>query len=190
MSRQAKAASHRKIVEAAAQLFKEQGIESTGVADVMQAAGLTHGGFYRHFASKGELALAAVEWAFAGGLSRLQSDMDDRGTKQAISSFIDRYLSEQHVNNPGNGCPIAALGNDAGRGPNDLKDVFESGTNQLIELLSKGFEGQAQDVRLKACGLLFTLVGAVVVARLTRSKASRKKILDAGRRSAKNQMAA
>ena len=185
MSKEAKAVSNEKIIGEAARLFRERGLENTGVAQVMQAAGLTHGGFYRHFSSKEELAQIAIKRAFEPAICGLRDSIAKHGATSAISTFIDQYLSQRHVERPGFGCPIAALGGEVARSSRDLKEAFEIGTNRLIDLLAQGIEGERDERHVKASGMLFTLVGALVLARTAKSKTAVQEILKTGRQSAK-----
>lgn len=94
-----------RVVEVAAALFRERGLHGVGVADIMGAAGLTHGGFYGQFANKDALVAEAFESALGE---------ERRGTLDAL---IANYLSSGHVQSPGKGCPLAALANDVAREP-------------------------------------------------------------------------
>src|SRR5215472_2350557 len=112
------AAKHDRIVKEASRLFRERGFENVGVAEVMQAAGLTHGAFYAHFNSKQELKAAAVAYGQRVSLGRLQrtGHKDSKGPYAA-----ERYLSQWHRDNPGDGCTMAALGQEVARSTPELK---------------------------------------------------------------------
>lgn len=165
MSREAMARHHEQIVDAAARLLRERGVEGTSVADLMQAAGLTHGGFYRHFESKEALVAEASEAAFAGMLDSIEARFKKLGPVEGLESYVGRYLSGQHVKGPGSGCPVAALGSEAARVGPDVQKVFAERIGKQLDLLASGLEGDASERRTKAMRLLATLVGAVVVAR-------------------------
>src|SRR5688500_4069485 len=90
-----KAANHDRIVDIAATRIRRSGINGVGVAEIMQEAGLTHGGFYRHFKSRDELVGAAVERALAQGSARTMAAAEDGGTR-AFEAIIDDYLSHAH----------------------------------------------------------------------------------------------
>src|SRR5262249_49350385 len=100
--------NHREVIAAAARLFRERGINGVSVPALMAAAGLTHGAFYGHFASKDDLAAAACTYAMEqvgatyGGL--LERHGGDR--RAAFGEFVKRYTSKIHRDNPGAGCPI------------------------------------------------------------------------------------
>jgi TetR/AcrR family transcriptional regulator, transcriptional repressor for nem operon len=99
---------HEKILKEAARLFRERGFDGAGVAEIMKAAGLTHGAFYAHFASKEALEAEAVERAFVQSDNRIYALTAN--TRDPKRVFLDNYLSAAHLDHPGSGCVIAALG--------------------------------------------------------------------------------
>ena len=107
-SQEDKAASHERIVKIAARRMREEGTGAPGVADIMRAAGLTHGGFYKHFDSREDLVAEAVERAFADNA---------RGSAryETLADYADWYLSPAHRDRPGTGCGIAAFSADVAR---------------------------------------------------------------------------
>jgi TetR/AcrR family transcriptional regulator, transcriptional repressor for nem operon len=122
------AAKHERIVKEASRLFRERGFENVSVADVMKAAGLTHGAFYAHFGSKEELQAAAIAYGQKVSLGRLQRSKE----KTANESFTDRYLSQWHRDNPGDGCTMAALAEEVARSTPELKAAFELGLENIL----------------------------------------------------------
>src|SRR5262252_5379432 len=122
------AAKHERIVKEASRLFRERGFENVSVGEVMKAAGLTHGAFYAHFASKEELQAAAVCYGQKVSLERVQRNeaMGNNG------SYADRYLSARHRDNPGDGCTMAALGQEVARSAPELKATFEQGLEEIL----------------------------------------------------------
>lgn len=165
--------SHKRIVDGAARLVRERGIESASVADVMREAGLTHGGFYRHFKTKEALAAAALQAAFEQLTSALEARFDKYEPEAAAAGYRADYLSSLHVENPGIGCPIAALGGDVARGSDALKIAFGAGVDRLIATLAKGMTGSADEQRAAAARELAMLVGAVVIARASDPETAR-----------------
>src|SRR5438270_11833799 len=109
VSREQAARTRERIIETAARRFRERGYEGIGVADLMKEAGLTHGGFYGHFASKEELIAEASARALTESLARL-SDIAERAHDDPLSAMADAYLSSGHRDDPGDGCLLAALG--------------------------------------------------------------------------------
>jgi TetR/AcrR family transcriptional regulator, transcriptional repressor for nem operon len=147
------AAKHERIVKQASRLFRERGFENVSVADVMTAAGLTHGAFYAHFASKEELQAAAVAYGQKVSLERVKRNK----AKKNKGSYANRYLSPLHRDNPGDGCTMAALGQEVARSTPELKTAFERG---LEEILS----AQAGD-RKEAIFQAAAMLGGIVLAR-------------------------
>ena len=147
------AKKHDKILKEAARLFRERGFDGAGVAEIMKAAGLTHGAFYAHFASKEELQAAAVAYGQKVSLERVQRNKALR-TK---GSYADRYLSPRHRDNPGDGCTMAALGQEVARSAPELKAAFERGLEEILSVE----DGDRKEAIFQTAALL----GGVVLAR-------------------------
>jgi TetR/AcrR family transcriptional regulator, transcriptional repressor for nem operon len=146
------AAKHERIVKEASRLFRERGFENVSVGEVMNAAGLTHGAFYAHFASKEELQAAAVAYGQKVSLGRLQ-----RSNRKTKGTFDDRYLSPWHRDNPGDGCTMAALGPEVARAAPELKAAFEQGLEDILS--TRGGE------RNEAIFQTAARIGAIILAR-------------------------
>src|SRR5215472_3322938 len=116
-----KAETHEKILAAAAQSFRERGSESHGIGQVMKELGLTKGGFYRHFKSKGDLYAAAVARAFEELGNRTQAVAEAAPKGAELRAVIEHYLSAKHLNAPGTGCPLAALAPEFARQPLEVR---------------------------------------------------------------------
>ena len=157
--------NHGRIVEAAARLMRERGIEATSIADVMGEAGLTHGGFYRHFDAKQMLVEAALQAAFGQMMSRLEAAPDTSADESAGEDFRAGYLSDTHVGSPGEGCPVAALGGEIARQPDAIKATFGKGVEGMIAALAERTSGTREERRDQAVRELAMLVGAVTMAR-------------------------
>lgn len=170
--------NHDRILEGASRLFRERGIENTRVADVMSSAGLTHGGFYRHFDDKETLVLAALQSAFDQIASMLETRADRGDPKAATAAFREHYLSKGHLDNPGQGCPVAALAGDVARGDNGLKAMFGAGVNRLVAALSRGrsVTSTATDDERRAAATreLATMAGAIMIARASDPETARR----------------
>src|SRR5216117_3769390 len=104
-----KEATHERIVEAAARAIRRSGYGGTGVADIMKDAGLTHGGFYAHFASREAMLAEAADRAGADGVAELARIADAAPAQQALQALLQAYLSTAHVENVETGCALAAL---------------------------------------------------------------------------------
>lgn len=159
------------IEQASSKLFREKGFNGVSVADLMAAAGLTHGGFYGHFASKDELAAVACATAFSEASARWEERMKPTtNEQQALYAIIDGYLSSQKVRDVGSGCPGAALTTDVAREPLDkpVRAAYVAGTEELIEILASLCTSPEATVRRKtALAQWSMLVGAMAVARAT-----------------------
>jgi TetR/AcrR family transcriptional repressor of nem operon len=176
-SKEVAAESRKRIVDAASQMLRARGVEGTSVADVMNAAGMTHGGFYKHFASKDELAALAARAAFEDVAARFDDRERREGREAALEAYCAEYLSSTHVERPEIGCPVAAFGADAGRGAETLAAAFGQGAEMLIVRIASA-DGDAS-ARAEAIRKLATLVGAVVVARAVGKGPLRDEILAA-----------
>jgi TetR/AcrR family transcriptional repressor of nem operon len=178
MSREATAQSRERILSAASKMVRERGVEATSIADVMQAAGMTNGGFYRHFRSKEEMIAAAIRAAFDDIADRFDRRLREHGAAAAIDAYVDEYLSVLHVEHAGRGCPVAAVGADAGRCGDAFAEEFIAGSEKLIERLSNRCAGATPE-RAAAIRRLATLVGAVVIARAVGRGALRDEVIEA-----------
>ena len=166
MSREAKAQSKTRILNAASKMVRERGIDAASVAEVMQAAGMTNGGFYRHFQSKEEMVALAIRAAFDEIADRFDKRLEQSGAAAAIEAYVEEYLSKRHLEHPGHGCPVAGAGTDAGRFHGAYSEEFIAGTEKLIQRLSAAEGGiAAASERARAIRRLLMLVGAVVTAR-------------------------
>ena len=157
------AENHEKILEAAAQAFRERGFDGAGVAEIMKAAGLTHGAFYAHFASKEALEAEAVERAFEQSGNRMTAlTANARDPKRA---FLDGYLSAGHRDNPGLGCVMATLGPEIAR-DSAVRKPFTRRLKHMIEGMAGRFRWKRKgDARRNAIHLLSSAVGAMTLAR-------------------------
>lgn len=121
-------ANRAHIVETASVQFREHGYDGVGVADLMAAAGFTHGGFYKHFGSKSDLMAESAACAISQTVAK--------STGIDPAQFIDYYLSREHRDNLGTGCPLAALSGDAARQSDEVKTTFADGIESLLAALA------------------------------------------------------
>lgn len=177
VSRQEAQASRKRIIHEAARLMRERGINATSVSDVMTAAGMTTGGFYKHFDSKDDLAAAAVHAAFDSILGPLQRNAEESGIASARSEYFAQYLSDTHIQNPGKGCPVAAVGCDGGREVKLLGAEFTRGVEEILSLLGAGEMSRME--RAALIRHMATLVGTVVLARAVGKGMLRDEIISA-----------
>lgn len=159
------------IEQASARLFREKGFNGVSVADLMGAAGLTHGGFYGHFSSKDELAAVACANAFAQAAGRWEARMKNQpDAHSALHAILDPYLSTRMARNMGNGCPAATLSVDVARESHDkpVRAAYQAGTAQLVEILAalSPADGPAER-RKQALVQWSTMVGVMMLASAT-----------------------
>lgn len=166
-----KAAENRtKVVAAAAKLFRERGVEGTGVDALAEAAGLTHGAVYSHFKSKDELAADAIRHALHQSMQEWLALTEGLGGAKAFEKLLKVYVSRSHRDHPAGGCSIAAIGSDAPRGADELRDVFRDGVAELIDILTSVSDGAtAADRRRTATLRAAAMMGAVVMSRAAAS---------------------
>lgn len=162
-SRQDKAASHDRIVRIAAGRFREAGVGALSVAELMQEAGLTHGGFYRHFGSRDDLVAEALEEALA------QSRATTKAAREAgagCAEIVAAYLSPAHRDAPALGCAVAALASEAGRLQDKPREAFtrhiEASAETFLALLR---ETNPAATRADALLAISAMAGAVAIAR-------------------------
>ena len=158
-------ASHDRIVEGASRLLRERGVRNTSVADAMNEAGMTHGGFYRHFKTKDDLVIEAMRSAFDDFAKPLELRQQIESPQAVVADYRALYLSPEHVANPGYGCPMPALGSDMARESEPIRGEFAAGLNRVVTALSAAREGTAEERHVGAIRELSALVGAVLLAR-------------------------
>jgi TetR/AcrR family transcriptional repressor of nem operon len=173
-----KAETRDRILRAAARSFRRTGIGGSGVADVMRAAGLTHGGFYAHFASKDDLVTAACAAATDETRGRLAKLAANAGPDGAFAAIVQAYLSEEHRDRPDGGCTMATLGPEIARGDGAARAVFTRHLTRLFDLVASTLPAGDADRRGQAIAVQATLLGALVMARSTDDPALSREILE------------
>ncbi len=159
-----KTRNHDRIVEVAARRIRQAGTDAPGVAEIMASAGLTHGGFYKHFRSRDELVAEAAARTYAESEAAAQRVMD--GADDPLAAFVDWYLSSEHRDDPGSGCSVVALGNDVARGSDVVRSAYTEQVGRYVAHLDE-LLGTAAAQRPSAAArvALSTLAGALLVAR-------------------------
>ncbi|CAM5652207.1 MULTISPECIES: TetR/AcrR family transcriptional regulator [Streptomyces] len=180
ITKEEKARNRQNIVEAAGRMFRAQGIDAVGIADLMKEAGLTHGGFYNHFASKDDLAVEVCNASFAASLGVLAQAVADGDAPAGspLRRVVDDYLSAGHRDAPDGGCPSASLVIDAGRHDETIQRSYAAGVEGYLTgfaaELAREHDGEPdgglgpQEARAEAVLLLSRMVGAMVLARAVR----------------------
>jgi TetR/AcrR family transcriptional regulator, transcriptional repressor for nem operon len=175
-SRQEKAKTHERIVDVASERIREQGLDGPGVAEIMEAAGLTHGGFYKHFGSRDDLIAEATENALADS-DRHVHELTDHA-QDPLAAFVDWYLSAEHRDDPGSGCAVAALGDDVRRGDERLRSAYRQQLQRYLEHVER-FLGGGEEARQRAILAVSALAGAIVLSRAVDDQALSDEILSA-----------
>ena len=165
-SKASKANTRARLVAAAAARFKEHGIDGISLADLMKELELTHGGFYKHFASRAELVTEALELALDESGQAMRERLLD-GDHPDIGAFVDFYLDEGHRDERAAGCAVAALAGDAPRKSTHVQSQFRKHIESNLKILSEALPAGASpdNVRSTAVVILSALYGALIVAR-------------------------
>ena len=176
----AQAAENRdRVVTVASRLLREHGIDGIGVDGLMEGAGLTHGGFYRSFASKDALVAEACERALTDTVRRWDT-VTAAHPDDPLGAWLHFYLSRQHCERPGSGCALAALGGEAARRDGSVRQVFAAAVRGAVERMSRITKGRtAAQRREQALATLAGAVGALVLARAVNDAALRDELLSA-----------
>lgn len=182
-SKQEKIDNHNRVVNAAAAQLRAAGLDGPGVAELMEAAGLTHGGFYRHFASRDELVAEAVE--------HMKDQFEQRlpvVAGQGLARLIDDYLSVAHRDAPATGCAVVAIGGDIARSSDRSRSAYTQQVQLYLSLIGEMIDAQPGHrgipaARAQAMVTLSTLVGAMLIARATNDDDLSRELLDTVRRS-------
>jgi TetR/AcrR family transcriptional repressor of nem operon len=162
-----KAAENRgKVVAAAATLLRERGLGGVGVDALADAAGLTHGAVYSHFKSKDDLAAEAIREALRQSMTEWLALTRGLEGGDAFAKLLRSYVSRSHRDSPEAGCCIAAVGTDAARASDELRDVFAEGVGEFIDVLTSVSAGETSaEQRRRAIARAAAMAGAVVMAR-------------------------
>ena len=161
-----KARTRQRILDEAAKVMRECGTESIGVASLMKRVGLTHGGFYAHFASRDVLVEAVIAQMFADSAQRLAAIVQIEDPAQRLNQLIDNYLSDVHRVTPGEGCPLPALASEMAHLPLEARTLFSQRREVVRQRLAQPLEqlGNPHADRL-AASILAEMVGAMALAR-------------------------
>jgi TetR/AcrR family transcriptional repressor of nem operon len=155
-----------RVLDAAQALFREKGFDKVAVAELMQAAGMTHGGFYNHFGSKDEVEAAACARVFEGAVERIGAiaeivDLEER--RRAFDAYRSRYVSVAARDAPGPACPMIAFAGDMSRRPAEVQAVFARGLGEYLEAYARAYA--EPDARAAAIRDYAALAGALILAR-------------------------
>jgi TetR/AcrR family transcriptional repressor of nem operon len=169
------------IVRAARKLFNRFGFDRVSVEQIMAEAGLTHGGFYRHFESKGDLYAEALKCFFTdpGWESRWDGVEIDRTAADIGPQIVRAYLSRQHFEDIDNSCPMVALPSDVARSSESAKRAYETVFKAMVDFLERGSLADQHPNRTAALSIAALCVGGMVIARASRDRAVADEVRDA-----------
>jgi len=159
--------THERIVRTAAAAIRKHGFQGISVADLMEEAGLTHGGFYAHFASRDAMLAEALDEAANDSLGRLSKVADDKKPEDTLEATVDYYLSDRHVDAVERGCTLAALGSETARQSPEIRRVATRRVRELADLIERQMAGWGKTARHEdALGVMSTMVGALLISRV------------------------
>lgn len=162
----AKEASHERIVEAAARAIRRSGYDGTGVADIMKEAGLTHGAFYAHFASREAMLAEAADRAGAESNAIAAKVLAAAPPEQALQALVQVYLSKEHLASIETGCPISALGSEMPRQTPEVRRAATQRIKEMIDLVARQYPDWGQPgAHERALVTVATMVGTLMLAR-------------------------
>jgi TetR/AcrR family transcriptional repressor of nem operon len=161
-----KSATRGRILEKAATAIRAKGVAGLGVAQVMQASGLTHGGFYAHFGSKEDLVASALAHACEESRGRLQAAAERAPEGERLEAVANAYLTSYHMRHPETGCPIAAVGPEVERGEGPARQAYAEYVRGNLDQLEAIAPGKTREQRRRAAaGSYATKIGALLLAR-------------------------
>jgi TetR/AcrR family transcriptional repressor of nem operon len=173
--------NHERIVRIAAKRLREKGLEAVAIADVMKEVGLTVGGFYKHFASRDDLVVEALQ-AASGSWQRSGQQTASGGQSAKLAGLVDDYLSEKHRDRPGSGCIIAALAGDVARSNKRVRALATERIRATLELIAGLQPGKNKESARKQATLIFSaLVGALALSRAVSDESFSDEILQSVR---------
>lgn len=177
--------TRRKVLKAAATAVRAKGPDGVGVAEIMAHAGLTHGGFYAHFPNKEALVAAAITEAFDQSGRRFARLTEGMSGPEALSAFVDIYVTREHRDHPERGCPIAALSSELPRQSAAVRSAYERGVLNLIGRVARWLPDER---KAHAASLVAEMAGSVVVSRAISDPEAAERLLADARRNLKLRM--
>jgi len=161
-----KEATHDRIVEAASRAIRRSGYGGTSVPDIMKDAGLTHGGFYAHFASREAMLAEAADRAGADSIATLVRAASTAPPQRALQRILELYLSKEHLESTEIGCPVAALGSEMPRQAPEVRRAATGRIKEMIDLVARQSRDWGQPgAHERALVTASTMIGALLLAR-------------------------
>jgi len=181
-SREETAETRRNIVKTAGIRFRQNGICETGLSDLMESAGLTHGGFYRHFDSKDQLVSEASADAFAANIGEMEASASTAKGRKALEAIANAYLSPKHRKDRAHGCPLAALGSELVRSEKSTRSAATEGILKMIATVAERMKNPNTDRAKKSASIFVaTMLGALTMSRIVSDPKVSDEILAAAR---------
>ncbi len=173
--------TRNRVLKAAAAQIRTHGPQGVGVSALMQEVGLTHGGFYAHFASKDALIAAAVKTMFEDAATQRHRAIEDRSGPAALGAFIDSYLTTDHRDRPDRGCPVACLLGQSAQLPALARPAFDTGVRGMVRLMASYLPDTTPDPMALASSMIAELAGALALSRAVEDEALSLRLLEQSR---------
>ena len=177
-SRKETAKTRKRIVAAASAEFREHGIVATGLADLMKAAGLTRGGFYKHFRSKADLLREVTTASIELSTATMKASADKRRGLKGLNAAVASYLSLDHRDRTRDGCPLAAMGVELARADAKTRAAATEGFLNYVEVLASQCDSlPPEQAKKRAIAAATTMIGALTMARVVKDAKLSESIL-------------
>jgi TetR/AcrR family transcriptional repressor of nem operon len=172
------AETRRQIIDIAAQEFRLNGIHATGVATLMSKAGLTNGGFYKHFESKDQLVAEACSTGMAKLVDAFKTAAVEHDGNESFKAIVKRYVSMVHRDNAVGGCPLAGMGSELARADEQTRAAASQGFNDLVDVMAAHIGRRSPDAaRSEAVFALAAMIGAITMSRIITDPDTSKSVL-------------
>ncbi len=174
--------TRERIVQTASRRFRRAGA-GVGIGQLMKTLKMTHGGFYRHFKSKDDLLVQALEKGFEEMRAKVRAMIAKAPPGHELEVIIETYLSDQHCADPAGGCPVAALASEIGRQPRAVRVAFDRAVQNVASTMARFMSGATEEERRRRAGVLFSgMSGTLAVARAVSDEQLRRTILSTARK--------
>jgi TetR/AcrR family transcriptional regulator, transcriptional repressor for nem operon len=177
-----KAQTRAKLVKKAAEGFRDQGLQGTGIAKLMSQMGLTHGGFYGHFDNKDELVVAALAEMFADNIEHMRKAVEGAPKGEEAVALVNAYLSPQHRDHPADGCLLPLLAPEIAHQPLSVRKAYTKGFQDRIDKFAQFIPGASENERQdRARIVLAGMAGTMMFARALSDRELSDRMLAQGR---------
>jgi TetR/AcrR family transcriptional repressor of nem operon len=181
-SSQHKAETHERLLKKAAQQFRRRGVQGTGIARLMGQLGLTHGGFYAHFADKNELVAQATGPMFEDGLARIVGAAEAAPEGKKVRAIVQAYLSPEYRDEP-HGCPVAGLAGEMARQPESVRKAYVQALINRITRIATFLPGDNETDRGTQARLLMAgMAGTLMIAKAIPDRDASDRFLEQARK--------